>query len=854
MNFSFSLDALSFLVGFVTASLFWWLFGRARPLLAEISENSKKKQEEAKVRRTSNVEENHRRVTLRRAQGMHLAAPLFALDEIIQEPHVMAPLPRVEPGGPLATENAVTQALPYLPGWPELAALYNAPTLTIPQALSGGSNVVLIGQPGIGKTTALAYLGSLAANRSEALGTLKDHIPFLVHVADLKLPVNDPKNVLNPIVELASDNASMFDVGRIPAFIENTFRSGRALFLVDGYDELTAEGQEVISNYLKMLLQTYPKTRMVITGAPEYLDGIIGLGFVPLSVAAWNKTHIRRFIQKWGELWTQFVAVEAWAQTGPEQVDPILLNSWLIVDNQKLSPFELTLKVWAAYAGDSLGPHVLEVIASHVRRLAPANTPLAALEALAMQVIVSGQPVFDPRSAREWVRSFEPLEETTTAPEIQESAPDETEEDPNVDKSKEKKKEKKSKTITPMPTPGLLGKMASTGLVISHPNNKMRFVHPVISGFLAGRALSNYSNATETLLNQPDWSGKYLAIHYLATNSDVSRFVESMLEWSRAPIHRPLISAARWLRDAPRDAPWRGKIMAALAHLLQTEGLPSALRGQAVAAFVASDDPAVTTLFRQMMGTLSFEVVKLAALGCGAMRDIKSIDLLEGILQSPSISARRAACLALVAIGTNDALEIVAHTLLNADEDLRRAAAEALANDTGEGHAMLKDGATLSDILVRRAVVYGLARVDEPWAIELLQKVQSEDQQWVVRNSAGEVLDARNQTDNPRVPRSPKPPSETTWLIEFAGTQGVGIPSGSSATDILVTALKTGKVEERLAALLYLRKNPTDGAIKEIYQAMYGDEPEVREAAYMTLWEIGTSGYKLPDPTRFGLS
>ena len=64
------------------------------------------------------------------------------------------------------------------------------------------------------------------------------------------------------------------------------------------------------------------------------------------------------------------------------------------------------------------------------------------------------------------------------------------------DKSKEEKKEKKSRNAVSMPTPGLLGKMASTGLVISHPNNRMRFVHPVIGGFLAGRALSGYSNAT----------------------------------------------------------------------------------------------------------------------------------------------------------------------------------------------------------------------------------------------------------------------------------------------------------------------------------------------------------------------
>jgi hypothetical protein len=859
MKFSFSLDLLSFAIGFVTASVFWWLVGRARPLWKEITENARKQREEAQARHTSNVEENHRRGTLRRAQGMHLAAPLFALDEIIQEPRLMAPLPHIEPGGPIAFEDAVTQTLPYLPGWPELAAIYNAPTLTIPQALFGGCNLVLIGQPGVGKTVAIAYLASLAANRNEVLRDLKDRIPFLVHVADLKLPVSDPKKVLDPIVEFVSENAPVFDLGRIPDFVESSFRSGRALLLVDGYDELTAEGQQEVSDYFKTLLQIHHKTRIVTTGAPEYLDGLIELGFEPLSMAAWNKTHVQQFIQKWGELWTQFVAVEAWAQTGPAQVDPILLNAWLSIDNQKLSPLELTLKVWGGYAGDSLGPHVMEAIASHVRRLSPNNTPLAALETLAMQVVLNGQPVFDPHSAREWVKSFEPpeeAEESETTEEIKDAdqpLSDSAEANAPEEKSKEKKKEKKSKTIAPMPTPGLLGKMASTGLLVSHPNNKMRFIHPVIGGFLAGHALSGY-NATDSLLNQTDWSGKYLAIHYLAVNGDASKFVQNMLEWSRLPIHRPLITAARWLRDAPRDAPWRGKIMAALAYLLQTEGLPSALRGQALAAFIASDDPAVSSLFRQMMGTLSFEVVKLVALGCGAMRDIKSVDLLEGILQSPSLSARRAACLALVAIGTNDALEIVAHILLNADEDLRRAAAEALANDSGEGHAMLKDGTTLSDVLVRRAAAYGLARVDEPWASEVLQKMQVEDEQWMVRNSAGEVIEARNQIEDPRVPRPLKAPSETPWLIEFAGTQGVGIPPGSPATDILISVLKNGKEEERFAALSYLKKDLTDGAITGIYHAMYGDSPEIREAAYLILWQIGASGYKLPDPTRFGFS
>lgn len=99
-------------------------------------------------------------------------------------------------------------------------------------------------------------------------------------------------------------------------------------------------------------------------------------------------------------------------------------------------PLSLTLKAWGAYAGDSLGPHVLEAIATHIRRVSPANTPIAALETLAMQVLLSAQPVFDPRKAREWVKSFEVSEETAV-----------TEDGETVEQPAEKKPQQKTQNF-----------------------------------------------------------------------------------------------------------------------------------------------------------------------------------------------------------------------------------------------------------------------------------------------------------------------------------------------------------------------------------------------------------------------
>lgn len=840
-----------FAAGFVAGILFTWLLGRARPLLTQIRENAKERRQVAQTRRTSGLEDNLRRLTLRRAQGMHLASSLFSLDEILQEPHLIAPPARVEPGVVSIQEDIISQTLPYMPAWPELAAIYRAPTIGVAEAIAGGSNIVIVGAAGMGKTVALAHLASLAANLQVKLASDSEleAVPYLYHVADLQFPMEPSKDPASMIINAASERAPIFDLRRLPGFIEQTFKNGQALLLIDGFDELDPMGQKNVAEWFKALLQTYPKIRIVTTGCVDQITGLISLGFNPLSLIAWDIPGNLRFIQQWGELWSRTVALEAWAQVGPEQVDPILLNTWLTGDNNGLTPFELTLKAWGAYAGDSLGPRVLDAIATHVRRVAPSGTPVAALELLAMQVILTTQPIFDPRQARAWVKQYDIVEDkpiesaetvTTTA---------EGEEVALTDS--QKIRIKKSKAGEAVPTYGLLSKMVESGLLILHSNNKMRFLHPVLNGYLAGQAIGD-NDADTTLLALPDWDGKALSLRYLAARGDASAVADIMLKESNLPLHNQALAVARWLRDAPKDCAWRSKAFASLLAILQAEGQPLGLRGQAMAAFVTSGDPGAATLFRQLLSSRSFELIPLAVLGSGALKDTKATDALEELMATPVSGVRRAICLALVAIGTEKSLEGVARALLQGDEELRRAAAEALANDPIEGHPVLKEGATLADILVRRAVVHGLARVGQPWAVETLQHMQVEDDQWAVRNLANQYLEQKQKMD-PRVPRPLTVPSESPWLIEFAGKQKMGIPRGGPATDVLVNAFKQGDTEERLAALPYLKRVANEGIIGALYNAMYGEDPEVREAAFYAVEEIGANGIHLPHPNQFGL-
>jgi hypothetical protein len=228
------------------------------------------------------------------------------------------------------------------------------------------------------------------------------------------------------------------------------------------------------------------------------------------------------------------------------------------------------------------------------------------------------------------------------------------------------------------------------------------------------------------------------------------------------------------------------------------------------------------------------------------------VEALTALLADYSSHVRQTACMALVAINTHPALEALATALLRGDDDLRRAAAESLATHPEEGYAALKDGIGSQDILLRRAAVFGLGRVGEPWAIELLERVQVEDEQWVVRNVAVEILETRKNPD-PRIPRSLPPASDAPWVIEFAGRFGMGVSPGQPATDVMLLALKSEKFDEQRGALAYLRRMPSEGVIAGLYHAYFGSDPELREEIHAILSAFASGGIALPDPAKFGL-
>jgi len=847
------LDQLSFWLGFLAGFLLLVFLSRLRPAFRAFTGYLKERWRAARAEMQTGVETRHRNDTLQRAQSLHLAEALFSLDEILLEPHLLAPPAPFEPDTIPPHQDITEKVLPYLPDWPELPALYGAPTLSLVEAMQNGANLALLGEPGSGKSTALAYLAVQTARQAPELGSLAGLSPFHFHAGDLNLPPRNPQNPLEPLIEMLSAQASPLTAPRLAKFIAACLQEGKALLLVDGMDELPQTGTESVCTYLAELLKTYPKTRLVAV-CDWRTAGLAALHLIPFGMVPWDRQQRTAFIQKWSDLWQRYIFAKTPESTAGEHLQFEVLNGWLLSDTTPLNPLELTLKVWAAYAGDAQGAGPQEAIEAYLNRLG-AGIPHArpALEALCAQMVSSIQPVLTSRAAGSAIAAFEPGASNTPESDT-----------PFESESAEAVSTPETETQTLSATPGriavprVLSGLLERGVLRAQPGGRLRLAHPVLLGYLAAGHFQP-SDQIISLLNQPEWLGKHLTLKYLARRLDLSDWLDEIAPPPAIDtLQHGLLGAARWLRDMPERLPMRSAVLRQLAGILQNDRLAYELRARSLAALVATGNPQTGVLFRQLLEDPDESSRRLAALGCGALQDTKAAPVLENLLKDTSLQVRRAACLALVAIGSQPALEAVAKALLQGDEELRNAAAEALANHPEEGYPVLEEASTMPDLMVRRAAVAGLGRVRKPldaskWAIVLLQKLQLEDNQWVVKNAAEAALEEMLQS-NTRIPRPMPPLTQTPWLIAYASELGIGVAPGKPAWDLLFKALQNGNTEQRLAALNVLKRHGTENAILPLYDLYFAGEGEVRDEAYQVLWHLNTAGLSLPPVQKFGMA
>jgi hypothetical protein len=836
------IDRISFWLGFIAATLFWWVVNRFRPIVPVVVQRVKKLIHDIRERDLEGASNFVRKETLRRAQKMHLASSLFALDDILITPRLIAPPPGVDPTAPPRPESIAEQIIPYLPDWPELPSSYSSATLAPIEALQAGSNIAIIGQPGVGKTVCLAHLACQIARRETVAGPLMDCSPFITHVLDLDTSdgANDP---LNGIYKSFSGRATVLLQNQIRRLITERFRQGRAVLLVDGLDELHPSDFPPITEYFKRLLEKYPSIHLVLSASPEYLDGLTSLGVVPLGLSSWSITQRNSFLEKWGKAWTATVEQELAKQTTIQPVSPLLINNWLLNERGYPTPLEWTLKVWGSYAGDLSGPTPCEAVDSFISRCLGGPVTRQAVESLACEFVTRGHSTVKYIELDRFLTGMSPSHTGTMAEPV-------TPQDEEPEKPVGRTEKKGKRDIILSPGEQILETLVRNNILAEHANDTIGFYNPVFAGYLARHQVSQ--EVISTICKDARWPIYSQTLHYHATVSKDPSWIDAFLYADVSPLYRNLLQASRWLNDVPASAPWRSQIFRLLIGHFQNETLPVGIRARMAAAFSCSGDPSITKLFRQLIGAQTPSTRQLALLGAGAWSDPSLLNDILTLINDPDAEVQFSSCLALSAIQSEGAMNTLVEALYNGNENLRQVAAEALAHDPVEGVEILRDATTHKDILTRRASVFGLLQIREPWTKGVLEKLAVEDGQWVVRNVATQALEMLQTTD-PHIPRPLPLPWDSPWLIAFAGKKGQGVIPNVPPYELLHMALTTGTMDDQLAAMEYVRTMPEDRFIATVYKLYYSDQPILQEAALYTIWFWGISGVNLPSPTQFGL-
>jgi hypothetical protein len=830
-----SLDQVSFWLGFIAATLFWWLLGRVRPLYPALRDRAVSLIRYIRERNLSGANTYLRKQVIQKAQHWHVASSLFSLDDLLIQPWLLAPPVHPVPGNSPQPETISEQVIPYLPDWPEIPSRLGYPRLTLAEALSAGSVIAVIGQPGSGKTVCLAHLACQVARRETASGILMDYAPLLLHGLDLPIGESE-KDLLAPFYRVFSSHAPVYLQGQIKRLITERFREGHALILLDGLDELNRDQKQSIARYLKLILDRYPGNRLAISSAPEWIDGLSDLNAVPLAIVPWSKYEYREFLQKWSSAWEKFIAPQVARQTSIHDIPNNLLNNWLVSETGFFTPLEWTLKIWGAYSGDLQGPTRIGAIETYLNRFVQGLVTRPILEKLAHEFVSHGVSALKFSDLdRLLTEQTGPRQPTVLSQEQEESE----------DRMGHSSRRGKKRDLILSTGEQILETLINSGLLAEHPGEWVRFTSPAFAGILSATQVT--IEELGKLLEEAHWPLYQSTLHYLAARSNEAAWMSDFIDRDSSPMVSRITLASRWLADAAPGASWRPQLFRSMVSLIQDTTLPLGLRARLIAGFTCSGDPSIPRFFRQLFSSPSPETRRLSLLGAGAFGDPSLVDALLPLLGDPEEPVRLAACLALGGIVNDKTINALAEVLIKGDENMRQAAAETLATLPESGYEMIKEAATLDDILTRRAAVFGLMRIRTAWAIQTLETMAIEDSQWVVRNAATQALETL-QTSDPHIPQPLPKPWECGWLIAFAARHGLGVLPNAPANDLIHRVLTTGSPEEQQAALEYARTEVDDQIIRDVYAMFFSGEQTIAEAALQTIWYWAISGVPLPQP------
>lgn len=165
------------------------------------------------------------------------------------------------------------------------------------RALATAGRILIRGEAGSGKSTLLRWLAVNAARGTfrDELAGLNGYVPFLI-----KLRSYSGRRLPSP-EEFLDGTAQALTALMPSAYVHRQLASGRALVLVDGVDELTADERSGVRAWLKDLCQAFPEARLVLTSRPAAAaeTWLSAEGFSSAWIEHMSQADVRALVRHW---------------------------------------------------------------------------------------------------------------------------------------------------------------------------------------------------------------------------------------------------------------------------------------------------------------------------------------------------------------------------------------------------------------------------------------------------------------------------------------------------------------------------------------------------------------------------
>lgn len=793
--------------------------------------------------------------------------------------------------------RSVFDQVPRVHDYPSLHAPYHIPTISIDDLSRGERHLALVGNQGSGRTTALMaialwsleqvnfdlpldpvqqelneaekdltaeeraerikhrvglmqrglerYAEEKKKDRSEVSDpglyeakdnndqrpTFRDREPIYVHLANV-LPYSgeygrrvDPAE---PLIKALQEQLGWLAAKRMVGQLYRLLKSGNALLLIDGLDDIPVEDQSKVLDWLQAFMKLYDRNAIIITTPFDCYGTISQMGIVPVFLRPWSSEQVRGATNQWATHWETIS--ERPLVLAKDDLENYVAHAH--IHHRAQPAFELSLTLWTKYAGreGDQSQHIQHYLAD---RLPDAHALMPKLQHLAVMQLNEGyiqlKRLVD-------IATNEILAVSRADLKAQTNDEGEPLSEDDIDKALAKEERQLRHQFT-QENADLLKPLVDSGLLLHHRNGRYQFQHAFIAGYLAAQSLIEADETTliQTLQN-PNWQS---AIPYVLQQRPIDGFVAQKLAAPMDVLYNNVLELTRWLPYAGTRAAWRGQVLQYLGNLMVADNQFALLRERIAAALISSRDTGGLIVFRRALHHPNAEVRVLGCLGVGALFDQEAtVQLASMVVQDPNEQVQIAATLALGAFGTEKALINLAEFLqISESANVRRAAAESFAAYPDMGYPTLHDALREKDMLLRRAVVFGLGRVPAPWALIDLNKTYLEDDEWYVRIAAQVALGEIYETSLKGVHHYPDL-RHIEWLETWRADQVErgNIPYDIEGMDVLDQALKqTGDPLVQALAVLTIGQIGLYDKMDTLYESLRARPADVRDASYRAL-------------------